>query len=81
MITRERRDGGEARGNEEREKRENSEREERKRQKGIEITPLVSACCSSSSRHCSTPPNTSSQPDSAVKHCSSEVLVSTRAAW
>ena len=31
--------------------------------------------------NCSTPPNTCSQPDSAVKHCSSEVLVSTGAAW
>ena len=38
MIRRERRDGGEARGNEEREKGEDREREKGKGQKGVEMT-------------------------------------------
>ena len=58
---------------------EDRDREKRERDKddnlktsrgGGGTSPLASACCSASSRHCGTPPKTwmSSRLDSAVKH-------------
>ena len=51
----ERRDGGEAKGNEERKKKEREQREDRdreKRERDGRASPLASACCSA---HCGTP--------------------------
>ena len=84
---RERRDDREAKGNEEWEQRENVRRE---RGKGVEMTisrgggtsPLASACFFSflkAPRYSSE--DMSSRLDSAVKRCSSHVLVSSGAAW
>ena len=62
-------------GRRERTEIERKERKEKETKGSSRDDKRRNVCCSASSRHCGTPPKMSSLLDSAVKCCSSELLI------